>query len=63
MKYQIINGAANYLLVCLNVYDENGNALTASEIVGQFGPCAAVAFAPTKKALVKLCNENKLDLA
>ncbi len=65
MKFQheIIKGSANYLLFCLNQIDGAGNhTMTAKEQLEKFGPCAAVAYAPTKKALVKLCKENNLQL-
>ena len=61
-KHEIIKGSANYLLFCLNFADENGNILTAKQQLDEFGPWAAIAYAPTKKALVKLCNENGLHL-
>lgn len=61
-KHEIIKGSANYLLFCLNYADENGKILTANQQLEMFGPWAAIAYAPTKKALVALCKENGLEL-
>lgn len=60
MKFEIVRGSANYLLVCLNMYSETGEALTGKEIIDSFGPCAAVSYAPNKKALVNLCKRENL---
>ena len=61
--HEIIKGNANYLLFCLNQIDgEDNHTMTAKEQLKKFGPCAAVAYAPTKKALVNLCKENNLQL-
>lgn len=61
-EHEIIKGSANYLLCCLNYEAEDGRILSAAEQVAEFGPCVAVAWAPTKKALVKLCKDNGLTL-
>lgn len=62
-QFEIIKGSANYLLFCLNQIDgADDHIMTAKEQLVKFGPCAAVAYAPTKKALVNLCKENNLQL-
>ena len=60
--YEIIKGSANYLLCALNYYDASGHRLTAKEQLEQYGPLCAVAYAPTKKALVELCKREDLHL-
>lgn len=62
-QHEIIKGSANYLLFCLNRIDGIDNhTLTAKEQLAKFGPWAAVAYAPTKKALINFCKENNLHL-
>lgn len=62
-QHEIIKGNANYLLFCLNQIDSADNhTMTAKEQLAKFGPCAAVAYASTRKALVKLCKESNLQL-
>ena len=62
-KFEIIKGSANYLLFCLNQIDgKDDHTMTAKEQLEKFGPCAAVSFAPRKKALINFCRENNLQL-
>ena len=62
VNHQIVKGAANYLLFSLNIHAIDGHTMTAAEQLAEFGPCQAVAYAPTKRALVALCAENGLQL-
>lgn len=62
VKHQIVKGAANYLLFALNIQAIDGRTMTAAEQLAEFGPCQAIAYAPTKRALVTLCAENGLQL-
>lgn len=61
-EHEIIKGSVNYLLCCLNYEAEDGRILSAAEQIAEFGPCVAVAWAPTKKALVNLCAAHGLKL-
>lgn len=61
MYFEIVKGSASYLLVCLNV-EHDGKTLSGKEIIDVFGPCAAIAYAPTKKKLVELCKRENLNL-
>ena len=61
-NYSIVKGSANFLLVCLCYEDASGRTMSGSEIIEAFGPCAAGACSGTKRALVKLCEDEGYNI-